>query len=388
MTAATLALRNVWRNRFRAALTAIGVAVTVVTFVLLRTVVWAHTYGVEAAAKDRVVTRHKVTFIMTLPKRYVDDVRQAPGVSGATWATWFGGKDPKHETDFFSTLAVDPKTFFTVYDEMRVPAAQLEAFQQDRRAAIIGQALAKKLGLKVGDRVTLSSQIFAGDWEFHVAGVYEATRKSIDPSQFLFHWDYLNDSVPPRARDQVGWIVSRVADPGRTADVSVALDRAFEEKDVQTLSQSEGAFNASFLGMFSAVLKAIDAVSVAILVIMMLILGNTIAMGVRERTHEYGTLRAIGFLPRHVAWFVMGEALATGALGGLLGVALSYPIVEQGMGRFLEENMSGFFPYFQIPLATAALALALALALGALAALLPAARASRLNVVDALRRVA
>ncbi|HEU4534942.1 MAG TPA: FtsX-like permease family protein, partial [Polyangiaceae bacterium] len=378
MNAATLALRNVWRNRFRAALTALGVAVTVVTFVLLRTIIWAYTMGAEVAAKDRVVTRHKVTFVMPLPRRYVDVVAAAPGVTRATWANWFGGKDPKHENEFFSTLAVDPTTYFEVYDEMRVPAAQLEAFRQDRRAAIVGDVVARKLGWKVGDKVSLASQIFPGDWEFHVVGVYEATRKSVDRSQFIFHFDYLNESLPPARRDQIGWVVSRVADPGRTADVGLAIDRVFDEKDVQTLSQSEGAFNASFLGMFSAVLKAIDAVSIAILLVMGLILGNTVAMGVRERTHEYGTLRAIGFLPRHVAGLVFGEALATGALGGLLGLALAYPIVEQGMGRFIEENMGGFFPYFQIAPATAALALGLALALGALAALVPAYRASRL----------
>jgi putative ABC transport system permease protein len=388
MNAATLAVRNVWRNRFRATLTAAGVAVTVVAFVLLRTIIWAYTVSSEVAAKDRVVTRHKVTFVMPLPKRYVDVVREAPGVKEVTWANWFGGKDPKHENDFFATLAVDPKTFFQVYDEMRVPADQLEAWKQDRRGAIVGDVIARKLGWKVGDRVAITSQIFPGDWEFHIAGIYEATRKSVDRSQFLFHWDYLNETQPQRARDQVGWVVSRVNDPNRTADVSVALDKTFDERDVQTLSQSEGAFNTSFLGMFSAVLKAIDVVSLAILLIMMLILGNTVAMGVRERTHEYGTLRAIGFLSKHVVWLVVGEAVATGALGGLLGLALAYPIVEKGMGRFIEENMGGFFPYFQIAPATAALALGLALALGGLAAVWPAWQASRMNVVGALRRVA
>jgi putative ABC transport system permease protein len=385
---ATLALRNAWRNRFRAVFTALGVAVTVVTFILLRTTVWAYSVGAEVAAKDRVVTHHQVTFMMPLPKRYVDEVRQAPGVRLATWASWFGGKDPKHEDEFFSTFAVDPKTYFEVYDEMRVAPAALEAWKQDRRGAIVGDVVARKLGWKVGDKVSLASQLFPGDWEFHVVGIYEATRKSVDGSQLIFHWDYLNDALPPRQRDQVGWIVSRVASADRTADLSTSLDRAFEEKDVQTLSQSEAAFNASFIGMFSAVLQVIDAMSLAILVIMMLILGNTMAMGVRERTHEYGTLRAIGFLPRHVVWLVLGEGLAAGALGGLLGLALAYPIVEGGMGRFVQENAGSFFPYFRIPPATAALAFSVALALGALAALLPAWRASRKSVVDALRRVA
>jgi putative ABC transport system permease protein len=248
--------------------------------------------------------------------------------------------------------------------------------------------LAQKLGWKVGDRVKLISQIFPGDWEFDVVGIYKATRKSVDRSQFIFHWAYYNEGLPPRQRDQVGWIVSRVKDPAGAADLAVAVDKVFEDKDTQTLSQSERAFNLSFLGMFSAVLRAIDIVSVVILVIMGLVLGNTIAMGVRERTHEYGTLRAIGFLPRHVAVFVMGEAIVIGLLGGGLGLLLSYPIVEKGMGRFIEENMGAYFPYFRIDTTAAVTALALSLALATLAAIVPAMRASQLRVVDALRKVA
>jgi putative ABC transport system permease protein len=384
----TLPFRNVGRNRFRTTLTILGVAVAVLAFVLLRTVVWAYTIAGEVAAKDRVVTRHKVTFVMSLPKRYVETIRETPGVTEATWANWFGGKDPNHDHEFFSTLAVDPKTFFSVYDEMQVDPAELTAFKENRRGAIVGDVIARKLGWKVGDRVKIVSQIFPGDWEFDVVGIYKATRKSVDRSQMIFQWDYFNEGVAPRARDKIGWVVSRVKDPTQTADVGRNIDKVFDERDTQTLSQSERAFNMSFLGMFSAVLKAIDIVSVVILAIMMLILGNTIAMGVRERTQEYGTLRAIGFLPRHLSALVMGEAIVTGVLGGTLGVLISYPIVEKGMGRWLEENMGAFFPYFRVVPATAGMAVALAVALSVLAAILPAIGASRLQVVDALRKVA
>jgi putative ABC transport system permease protein len=141
------------------------------------------------------------------------------------------------------------------------------------------------------------------------------------------------------------------------------------------------------MGMFAAVLGAMDLVSIVILLIMMLILGNTVAMGVRERTHEYGVLRAIGFLPRHLASFVLGEAAAIGALGGGLGLLLSYPVVEKGLGRFLEENMSGFFPVFRIDTSTTIQAFVFATLLGLIAAAIPAYRTSKLNVIDALRRV-
>lgn len=386
MTLGLLAVRNVRRNLVRTSLTMLGVAVALIAFILLRTVIWAWSVGVEAAAKDRIGTRHKVTFIMPLPKHYIDTIRAVPGVTAATWANWFGGKDPRHEQEFFATLAVDSASFFKVMDEMAVPPADMERWTADRRGAIIGDVLAKKLGWKVGDNVTLQGTIFAGDWQFHIDGIYGATRKSVDRSQFIFHWAYMNESLPERARDQIGWVISRVADPSQTATVSTAIDKVFDEKDVQTLSMSERAMQTSFLGMVSAIFQAIDLVSGVILLIMMLILGNTIAMGVRERTSEYGVLRAVGFLPRHIALLVLGEAAAVGLFGGLLGVGLGRLIVG-GVGRFIEENMGGIFPYFRLPLSVALWALGLAIGLSVLASAWPAYQASRLKVVEALRRV-
>lgn len=389
MTLAGLAVKNLARNRFRVVLTVLGVAVAILTFILLRTVVYSWSRGADVAAKDRVVTRHKVTFVMTLPRHYMDDVRALPHVKIATFANWFGGKDPKHDHEFFATLAVDDKTYFDVYPEFGVPPDQMQAWREDRKGAIVGDVLAKKLGWKVGDTINLESGIYGnGTWQFNVDGIYTATAKSVDRSTFLFHWDYANESVPADRKDQIGWIVSRVDSPGEAANVGVAIDRVFDEKDTQTLSQDERAFNTSFLASVSAVLKAIDVMSIGILVIMMLILGNTIAMGVRERTNEYGVLRAIGFLPKHIAWFILGEAMLIGTMGGVLGVIVSYPVIEKGLGRWLEENLGGFFPYFRIETAAAVVAIVLASGLGAAAAAIPAYRASQLRVVDALRRVA
>ena len=121
MTLTGLAVRNLGRNPFRVVLTVAGVAVAILAFLVLRTVVWAWEAGAEYAAKDRVVTRHKVTFVMTLPKRYVDEVRMAPHIKTATWANWFGGKDPRHDREFFAALAVDAPTYLTVYSEVQVP---------------------------------------------------------------------------------------------------------------------------------------------------------------------------------------------------------------------------------------------------------------------------
>jgi putative ABC transport system permease protein len=388
MTLAGLAVRNLGRNKFRVVLTALGVAIAVVAFLLLRTVVWAWASGAEWAAKDRVVTRHKVTFVMELPKRYVEDVRNAPHVKQVTWANWFGGKDPKHDREFFATIAIDPATYFQVYDEMKVPPDQFATFKADKQGAIVGDVLARKMGWKLGDNIIIQSGIYPGDWTFHIDGIYEATARSVDRSTFVFHYDYINDGLPPERRDRVGWIVSRVDQPGQVADIGLGLDKLFEDRDTPTLSQDERSFNASFLAMFSTILTAMDYISLVILVIMLLIIGNTIAMGVRERTNEYGVLRAIGFRPGHVVLWIVVESLAIGILGGVLGLVFAWPLINFGFGRFVEENMGGFFPYFRLEAGNIGLGLAAAALLGVLASSIPAWRASKLEVVNAVRRVA
>lgn len=388
MNLVSVAARNVFRNKFRTFLTVMGAAVAIVAFVLIQTVLSAWSVATDYAAKDRLGTRHKVSFILPLPKRYIDMVREVPGVAEASFMNWFGGKDPRDPNNFFATMAVEPKTFFNVYDEMVVSPEDMARWQEDRKGAIVGDVLAKKIGLKVGDKITLVSPIYQGDWQFNISGIYTATRKSVDRSQFVFHYDYLNESIPERDRDQIGWIISRIKDPTQGASISAAIDKIFDEKDVQTATMSERAMTLSFMAMWSAILTALNVVSGIILVIMMMILGNTIAMGVRERTREYGVLRAVGFEPKHVRLFIIGEAATVGLLAGGVGLALAYPIIELGMGRWLEENMGGMFPYFRIEGTTMVLAVVLAVGLSLVASLIPAYRAAKLSVTDALRRVA
>jgi len=383
-----IAVRNLRRNKMRTFLTVLGAAVAVLAFVLLRTVLSAWQVAAEFAAKDRIASRHKISFVMALPKRYVEDIRAVPGVKQATYMNWFGARHPTRPDEFFPTIAVDPESFLQVMDEVVAPPEDRQRWLEDKKGALVGDVLARKLGLKVGDRLTLTGTIYPGDWEFNISGIYTATRKSIDRSTLWFHWDYMNDSLPESRRDQVGWITSRIDDPGRGPDISAAIDRMFDERDTQTATMSERAMNLSFLGMFSAVLSALNIISFIILFIMMMIVGNTIAMGVRERTREYGVLRALGFEPAHIRLFVVGEALGLGLCAAVLGLLISHPIVDLGMGRFIEENLGSWFPYFRVEPVTYALATVMAVGLALLASAIPAFRAGRLVVTDALRRVA
>jgi putative ABC transport system permease protein len=387
MTMVGMSLRNAWRNKSRAFLTLLGVAVAVMTFLFLRTTLLSLMVGVDSAAKDRLATRHKVTFAILLPVRYVEQIRQVLGVKGVSWVNWFGGKNPKNEEKFFATLAVDSNTFFEVSNEVLVPREQKDRWLHDRQGALVGDVLARQFNWKVGDKVTLAGSIYPGNWEFVIDGIYTAARRSVDRSTFFFHWDYLNESLDESRKDRVGWVVTRIDDPSQSGAIAKRIDGLFADGDTPTLTMSERAMNMSFLGMFSAVLQTMNFVSIIILLIMALILGNTIAMGVRERTHEYGVLRAIGFLPRHLAAVIMGEAVVIGLLGAVLGVFAAVPMINHWVGRYLEENMLGLLPYFRVSPIDAAAATSLALGLSCGVAAIPAYRASRLNTIDALRHI-
>jgi putative ABC transport system permease protein len=350
-------------------------------------VLWAWNVGAEYAAQDRLATRHKVTFIMQLPKRYIDDARQVPGVKQATYSNWFGAKVPTAPDDFFASLAVESKTFFDVYSDMVVSPEDKARWMSDKKGAIVGAVLAKKMGWKVGDHIVLTGTIYAGDWDFNIDGIYKASRKAIDDSEFIFHWDYLNDSLPEERKDQIGWISSTITDTSRSGEISKSIDRLFDERDTQTVTMSERAMNVSMMAGFSMLLSALNIVSLVILVIMLLVLGNTIAMGVRERTKEYAVLRAIGFEPWHVRFFVISEATTLGILSGAVGVGIAYPFVNNVLGRLIEENMGGMFPYFRVQPSAALIAVVIAIALATIASLLPSIQAGRVSVTEALRRV-
>jgi putative ABC transport system permease protein len=384
-----VAAKNALRNKFRTLMTVLGGAVAVLAFVLLRTVLYAWNIGVDFAAKDRIATRHKVSIVIPLPKHYIDDIqKKVPGVAAATYMNWFGAKWPKDPNVFFANMA-SADNLFDIYPEISLPKDQKDAWLADKQGAIVGVQLAKKLGLKIGDKVVLQGTIYPGDWQFNVDAIYSAPpQSSVDQSTFYFHWKYLNDGVVDRQKDKIGWVVSRIDDPSKSAQVSAAIDKLFDEEDNQTSTMSERAMNQSFLGGASAILSVLNVVSIMILVIMMLILGNTIAMGVRERTTEYGVLRALGFQPGHVRLFIVGEALTVAFFAAVGGLVLSYPIVQLGMGRWIEENMGSFFPVFRLDPLSMFLAFAATLVLGVTASLIPARRAANLQVTEALRRIA
>lgn len=380
-----IAVRNAGRSPLRASMTAAAVAVTLLAFLLLRTLSANWTARVEQTPNNRVVTRHKIGWGQSMPVHYAEVIRGFEGVKHAMGGRWAALKHPTNDKTWFDTTAVQAKAFAAMHDELSMPDEQRRAWVEDRRGALVSVELAGHYGWKVGDVIQLKGTEFPGDYELRVSGIYRSTRHGFAKRSLWIHFEYFNESLPPAERDRINIVSAEIYQPNQGANIAKAIDRHFDQGEHQTYSQEDQAMHASQIGRFGAVLSALDLVSLLVLTLVVLLVGNAMAMNVRERTQEYAVLRAIGFGPRHVVGFVLAEAVVLGLVGGALGLALAYPVVEGWISRYLESNMD-FWP-LKLPLGAAVLAPALSALLGLLAAALPAQRASRVPVVEALRHV-
>jgi putative ABC transport system permease protein len=379
-----LILRNALRHQLRTLLTLLGLVVAVVAFGLLQTVVDAWYAGAEGASSARLVTRNAISLVFPLPLTYRQKLRSVEGVRAVSNANWFGGIY-KETKNFFPQFAVDAGSYFALYPEYRIAEADLKAFLRDRKGAVVGRKLAATYGFKPGDRVTLKGTIFPGNWEFTVRAVYDGRDTGTDTSQFFFHWDYLNETLlktVPRRANTVGVYVLEIADPSRAAEVSRAVDEQFRNSIAETLTETEKAFQLSFVSMTEAIVVAIRAVSFLVIFIIMAVMANTMAMTARERIAEYATLKALGFGPGFLAFLIAGESLAIALGGAALGIALTWPVADA-----FARLMGSLFPVFRVGGETVAMQLGCGLLVGAVAALFPAWRAARVPIVDGLRSI-
>ena len=379
-----LLLKNAFRHKLRTALTMVGLVVAICAFGLLRTIVDAWYAGVEGSSSTRLVTRSNISLTFALPLNYGQRLRGVEGVRQVSWANWFGGVYVT-ERNFFPQFAIDPTTYLPLYPEYRLPEEQKQAFYRDRQGAIVGRKLADKFGWKVGDQIPLRGTIYPGTWTFNLRGIWDGADAKTDESQLLMHWGYVNETIrlkSPRRADAVGVYILGIDEPNNAALVGQRVDQLFTNSLAETMTETEAAFQLSFVSMSEAILVAVRAVSLIIVVIIMAVMANTMTMTARERLAEYATLKALGFSPGFVVRLLFGESLLIAALGGAAGVLLTLPLAAG-----FRSAVGTLFPVFQVSTLTMALQLAAALGVGAVAAAWPAWKMSRIDIVAGLRQI-
>ena len=375
-----LIVANLRRKKIRTILTIGSFTVAFFLFGLLAAIHYGFRQGIDVAGADRLMTIAKTSFLQPLPLPYGDRLRRIPGVKDVASFTWFGGvyQDPKN---FFASFAIDPQDYLRMYPEFVVNPAEWKVFLGDRQGAIVGAALAKRFGWKVGDRVPLRAPgYFGGEgWTFNVDGIYHGTRANDDETQFWMRHDYLIERAPSYWKGIVGWYVVRVQQVSEAGAVAKAIDKEFSNSAAETKTQTEAAMAEGFVKQMGNIEFLIRAIGSIVFFTLLLVTGNTMAIAVRERTNEIATLKALGFTAPFVLGLVLIESTLIALVGGVIGLGLSTLLVQL--------NLTQGLILLYIPAAALVLGALLSLFTGAIAGLIPALNAMRLNVATALRRL-
>ena len=379
-----LIFRNAFRHKLRTFLTVLGVTIAILAFGLLRTVISTWYAGVEASSATRLVARNAVSLVFPLPLSYKDKIRQIEGVKGVSYGTWFGGIYID-EKNFFANYAMEPKTYLAMYPEIIIPSEQMAAFLRDRKGAVAGRKLVERFGWKIGDIVTLKGTIFPGNWDFVIRGIYRGRDNTVDETAFFFQWEYLNETLKKAGRswtDKAGWYLIEIKDPHIAADVSQRIDKTFKNSLAETLTETEKAFQLSFISMTEAIVVAIKLVSFVIIFIIMAVVANTMAMTARERIGEYAIFKTLGFRGFHIGGLIFGESIIITMIGAVFGIMLTFPVA-----KIFAHELSTFFPIFNVETKTIYMDLAASFIVAFVAGIFPTWRAVNIRIADGLRRI-
>ncbi|MFV3127500.1 ABC transporter permease [Niveispirillum sp. KHB5.9] len=380
----SLILANLFSRKLRAALMIVAIFFAFLIFGVLAGVQNGFDSFGNAAGENRLVAMNKINFTQPLPLAYINRIRSVEGVVQASHANWFGGyyQDPKN---LVMTFAVDPESYLDIYaGDVLLAADQKAAFLADRTGLLVGRKIAEKNGWKVGDRIPLNSNIYTNkntgkqSWEFTISGIVDPAREDGSTDWGIFHYDYFSESVT-FGQNTIGYVIIETADKALNQKIAKVIDEMFANSPAETATDTEKAFGQAFAAQLGNIALIITLVVGAAFFTILMIVGNTMVMAVRERTKEIGVMKTLGFPSGRIFRLVLGESLLLAALGALpaLGAA--------GLLLLWMKKAVGM-PGLALTLPYVALGVGIMLALGLMTGLVPAWNALRLNIVTALGR--
>jgi putative ABC transport system permease protein len=377
--------KNLFRKKLRAVLMLFSILIAFLIFGVLAGFERAFNAGEDVAAADRLVVVNKINFTQPLPIAYVNRVRAIGGVRQVTHFNWFGGyyQDPKN---FLIVMAVEPESYMQVYqDQIDIAADARQAFVRERTGVLVGETMLKKWGWKVGDRVPIMSNIFtqkngSRTWDFTLVGTFAARKANVDTNFMVLQYEYFNETQN-FGRDLIGWMALNTSSPSENDRVAKAIDQMFANSLYETSTDTEKAFNKAFAAQLGNIALIVALVVGAAFATILMIVGNSMVMAVRERTREIGVLKTLGYSGPRILRLIVGEAVLLALLGGLPGIALAALFAAA-----METSVGNFIPGFAVTPGIALNAILLMLGFGLATGLIPAITAMRLKIATALGR--
>ena len=379
-----LVYKNLTRKKMRLFLTCFAIFIAFLIFGAVSALKGSLDSGVEMSADNRLVVVNKTNFTISLPYAYVNKVKAIEGVKDVTHANWFGGYYQEPSKQLVS-MAVDPETYFEVYNELVITAEQKQNWLKDQTGMLVGERLATTYGWKLGDRIPISSNIFSHKggghtWEFVIAGIFSAEEKQTDTGYMIFHYKYFKETQT-FGGDSVGWLVLTTETADLNEQVAKQIDESFANSSAETETSTEKAFNKAFIEQIGNIGLIIYGVVFMAFFTILIVVGNTMVLAVRERTKEIAVLKTLGFTSMRVFKMIMAESLLLSFFGGLFGIGAAVLIVN-----VVSEELARFLPNMILSQSIFIQSLGYMLLLGLITGIIPAMNALRLNIVSAFNR--
>jgi putative ABC transport system permease protein len=375
---------NLQRKKLRTVLTLLSVLVAFFLYGYLCAIGQSLGNPVSMAGADRLFVRHRVSIAQLLPVSYKTRIERLPGVAAVSHACWFGGvyRDPKN---LFAQLAVEPESWLAVFPEYLLTEEAKRTWFATRTGAIVGRRTAERFGWKVGDKIPIQGTIWlkkdgGKDWAFDLVGIYDGAKGNTDTTQLFFRHDYF-DETRLFKEGQTGWFLVRIADPAHAAELARRIDEEFANSPEETKAEPEGALVQGLARQLGNVTAIVFTILSAVFFTILLVAGNTMAQGVRERTAELGVLKALGFTHTRVLGLVLAESCLLSTAGGLPGLGFAWALISAG------DPSLGALPLFHFAPGNVATGALLVLVLGLVTGMVPALQAMRLRIADALRTI-
>ncbi|MGA2423058.1 MAG: ABC transporter permease [Terriglobales bacterium] len=382
MTLTRFVTKSAFRNKRRSLLTVLSITFSLLLLTLMMTI-WRAFYidTFSAQSAQRLITRHRVSLTESMPLFYREKIRAIPGVVAVAPNNWFGGiyKDDKPE-NLFAQFGTDPEEILNIFTDLKIPADQLLAWQRDRAGAIADEQLVKKYGWKLGDRIVIKGTIYPVDLELTIRGIYTAPEST---ESIYFNQKYVEEAVS-FAKGKAGMFDILADSPDDVSKVASAVDNMFRNSPEPTKTESEKAFQLSFINSIGNVKAFILSICFAVVFATLLVSATTMAMSIRERTREVAVLKTLGFTRQTVLRLYVGEAVLVALIGGALGALLALGLVS-AMSH--APGMNLFLSGMKVTPPTLLLAIFVAGMVGLLSAIFPAYHAAKLDIVEGLRYI-
>jgi putative ABC transport system permease protein len=321
VTISSFILKNAFRNKRRLALSVSSVAASLFLLVTLQVALRELTNPInDEGSSLRIIVRNKVSLAQPLPARQLQVVERIPGVAAVTPFTYYGGlyKGDEKFTSF-AQFAVDPPRALPLMGDAKVPPEQIQAWLADRTSCMVGKATADRYGLKVGDRMQFTGQIYPCDLELKIAGIYAGTA---DDRNVLFHHKYFDEALGNPGTVGTWWVLASSID--EAPKVTERINKAFANSSAEVRAESERAFVLGFVSMWANIKTLIGGISIVVVFALLLVTVSTMSMAIRERFRELAILKAVGFRRRELFAFILAESFGLATLGAIVGAGWAW----------------------------------------------------------------